>query len=147
MEGAVVWLGGDQGVGFSIGFCSSFGDLFWCWVLLSLVRSSRLLWDFAWSAGRAVIVRDVRSLFICHCVFWRICLLMCPILGSLVFFRYGCAADVSTVTDGGLLTLAGAGVGPCLEHLEITGESADFEFNSWCFSVVVFTSFPVPVRR
>jgi len=49
-------------------------------------------------------------------------------------------------TDGGLLALAGAGVGPGLEHLEFRSESADFEFNSWCFSVVVFTS-PLPVRR
>jgi len=50
------------------------------------------------------------------------------------------------VTDGGLLALAGAGVGPCLEHLEFRGTSADFLFNSLCFSFVVFTSFPVPVQ-
>jgi len=49
---------------------------------------------------------------------------------------------MNKITDGGLLALAGAGVGPGLEHLEFFGESADFEFNSWCFSVVVFTSYP-----
>jgi len=29
------------------------------------------------------------------------------------------------ITDGGLLALAGAGFGPCLEHLEFRGVSAD----------------------
>jgi len=46
------------------------------------------------------------------------------------------------VTDEGLLALAGAGVGPALEHLEFHRESPDFQFNSWCFSVVVLTSYP-----
>jgi len=49
---------------------------------------------------------------------------------------------MNQITDGGLLALAGAGVGPCLEHLEFRGTSADFLFNSSCFSFVVFTSFP-----
>jgi len=60
----VGWGGGrDQGVGFLIGFCFFVrsSDLFWCWFLLSLVRWLRLLWDLAWSDGRAVIVRDVGS--------------------------------------------------------------------------------------
>jgi len=47
---------------------SLLAHLFWCWFLLSVVRSSRLLWDLAWSAGRSVIVRDVRRLFTCSCV-------------------------------------------------------------------------------
>jgi len=46
------------------------------------------------------------------------------------------------VTDGGLLALADAGVGPGLEHLEFYGESADVQFNSECFSLVVYTSSP-----
>jgi len=33
---------------------------------------------------------------------------------------------MNNVTDGGLLALAGAGVGPGLEHLEFRGESPDF---------------------
>jgi len=49
---------------------------------------------------------------------------------------------MNKITDGGLVALAGAGVGPGLEHLELRCESADFEFNSWCFSVVIFTSYP-----
>jgi len=48
---------------------------------------------------------------------------------------------MNKITDVGLLALAGAGVGPGLEHLEVRGATADFEFNSWCFSVVVFTSY------
>jgi len=47
---------------------------------------------------------------------------------------------MNKVTDGGLLALAGAGVGPGLEHLEFRSASSDFQFNSLCFSVVVFTS-------
>jgi len=57
-------------------------------------------------------------------------------------FRCGCAADMDNVTDGGLLALVGAGVGPALEHLDFHGESAYFQFNSWCFSVIVYTSSP-----
>jgi len=53
---------------------------------------------------------------------------------------------MNKVTDGGLLALAGAGVGPGLEHLEFRGVSSDFEFNFWYFSVVVFTYLP-PIRR
>jgi len=49
---------------------------------------------------------------------------------------------MNKVTDGGLLALAGAGVGPVLEHLEFRRESPDFQFHSWCFSVVVVTSYP-----
>jgi len=44
------------------------------------------------------------------------------------------------VTDVGLLSLACAGVGPGLEHLEFCCESPDFHFNSWVFSVVIVTS-------
>jgi len=51
------------------------------------------------------------------------------------------------ITDGGLLALAGAGVGPGLEHLEFRSESPDFQFNSWCFAVAVYTFPPAPVRR
>jgi len=65
-----------------------------------------------------------------------------PFLGLWWCFGCGCAADMDTVTDGGLLALAGAGVGPGLEHLEFCGESPDFHFNPWCFSFVVFTSPP-----
>jgi len=47
---------------------------------------------------------------------------------------------VSSVTDVGLLTLAGAGVGPRLEHLELRGESPDFQCSSCCCSLFVFIS-------
>jgi len=64
LEGAVGWLWGDQGIGFLIGFCFFVSSpvLFWSWFLLSLVCSLHVLCDLAWSAGRSVIVRDVRSL-------------------------------------------------------------------------------------
>jgi len=71
----------------------------------------------------------------------------CPFLGHWLCFGWACAAGMGKVTDGGLLALAGAGVGPGLEHLEICGESPGFQINSRCFSVVVFTSLRVPVRR
>jgi len=44
------------------------------------------------------------------------------------------------VTDEGLLALAGAGVGPCLEHLEFRRESPDFQCASCWFSLVAFIS-------
>jgi len=44
------------------------------------------------------------------------------------------------VTDVGLLSLACAGVGPGLEHLEFRGESPDFQCSSCFFSLVVFIS-------
>jgi len=69
-----------------------------------------------------------------------------PFLGHLCGFRCGCAADMKKVSDGGLFALADAGVGPGLGHLEFRRESPDFQFNSKCFSLVVFTS-PLPVRR
>jgi len=65
-----------------------------------------------------------------------------PFLGLWCCFGGACAADMDTVTDGGLLALAGAGVGPGLERLEFCCESPDFHFNSWVFSVVVVTSAP-----
>jgi len=49
-----------------------------------------------------------------------------PIVGLWCFCRCGCAVAMDRITDGGLLALAGAGVGPCLEHLEFRGASADF---------------------
>jgi len=48
---------------------------------------------------------------------------------------------MNKLTDGGLLALAGAGVGPGLEHLEFRGESPDFQFNSCCCFRGLF-SFP-----
>jgi len=48
-------------------------------------------------------------------------------LGLWCGFRCGCAADMYKITDGGVLALAGAGVGPGLEHLEFRGASTDFE--------------------
>jgi len=78
------------------------------------------------------------GVFVCSCA---------PFLGLWCGFRGGFAVGVDKITDGGLLALAGAGVGPGLEHLEFRRESPHFEFNSWCFSVVVFTSLRVPVRR
>jgi len=60
-------------------------------------------------------------------------LLICQ-FGNFVWFSVWlcCAADMVGVTDGGLLALAGAGVGPCLEHLEFRSESPDFQLNSLC---------------
>jgi len=113
------------------------------------VCSLRLLCDLGWCASRAVIVRDVRRFFL-H---MQLSLMdhlfadVLPFLGHWCGFRCGCAAVMNKITDGGLLALAGAGVGPGLEHLEFCGVSPDFEFNSWCFSVVVFTSLRVPFRR
>jgi len=49
---------------------------------------------------------------------------------------------MNNVTDESLVALVGAGVGPDLEHLEFRGESAYFQFNCWCFSVVVVASSP-----
>jgi len=51
-------------------------------------------------------------------------------LGFWCGFRCGCAAAMDKVTDGSLVALAVAGVGPGLEHLEFRGESPDFQFNS-----------------
>jgi len=140
-EGCSCLVGwGAQVVGFLIGFCFFVRSsvVFWCWYLLSLVCSLRVLWGLAWSSWRAAIFRDVgsyfhRQLFLMEYLFAHVP----PFLGLWCGFRCGCAADMSKVTDGGLLALAGAGVGPGLEHLEFFGESAYFEFNSWCFSLVV----------
>jgi len=71
--------------------------------------------------------------FVCSCA---------PFLGLWCGFRCGCAVAIDKITAGGLVALAGAGVGPGLEHLEFRGASAYFQFNSWCFWVVVFTSYP-----
>jgi len=49
---------------------------------------------------------------------------------------------MNKVTDGGLVALAGAVVGPGLEHLEFRSELACFQFKSWWFSVVVVSSSP-----
>jgi len=91
-------------------------------------------WPCGDSAGfeellsHAVVFEGV---FVCSCA---------PFLELWCGFRCGCAVAVDKITDRGLLALAGAGVGPGLEHLEFRSESPDFESNSWYFSVVVFTS-------
>jgi len=89
-----------------------------------------------------VIVWDVKRFGVSHAVLLLDHVLLICQFGIWCGFRCGCAAGMGKVTDGGLLALAGAGVGPGLEHLEFRSEAPDFQFNLWCFSVVVVTSYP-----
>jgi len=90
--------------------------------------------DLDWSAGRAAIVWDVKRLGVSHAVFPDGSSFAHLSVWEFVWFSVWlcCAADMVGVTDGGLLALAGAGVGPCLEHLEFRSESPDFQLNSLC---------------
>jgi len=129
----VGWVG-DQGVGFLIGLCFVVGSSVLALVFVECGAFVAFALGFglvSWSCGDSAGCEV--SFHMQLCLMDHLFAHVPPFLGLWCGFRCGCAVAMNKVADGGLLALAGAGVGPCLEHLEVRSESADFQFNPWFF--------------